>query len=151
MARNGQKFIGSPWEMISFVLWRELLSLIGVATVPIHQIADCSALQAASALELFAPLSDRISKLEHQMSSQPLTLIAELKESIANHEWLGNSQNRREDGNCCIYQKRKVLIRATTSAINSETLKPELYHAAEHVIHHHHRDLSVSLRRSRMM
>jgi uncharacterized coiled-coil protein SlyX len=48
-------------------------------------LSECSALQIASTPELIAALSERISKLEHQISSQPLA-IAELKESIANHE-----------------------------------------------------------------
>jgi hypothetical protein len=43
-------------------------------------LSECSALQIASAL------SERISKLEHQMSSHSLTLILELKESIANQD-----------------------------------------------------------------
>jgi hypothetical protein len=49
-------------------------------------LSECSSLQIASAPELIASLSERISKLEHQISSQPSTLIAELKESIANHD-----------------------------------------------------------------
>jgi uncharacterized coiled-coil protein SlyX len=36
--------------------------------------------------ELIVTLSERISKLEHQMSSERLTILAELKESIAHHE-----------------------------------------------------------------
>jgi uncharacterized coiled-coil protein SlyX len=48
-------------------------------------LSECSALQTASVPELLAVLSERISKLEHQISSQPLA-IAELKESIVNHE-----------------------------------------------------------------
>jgi uncharacterized coiled-coil protein SlyX len=56
-------------------------------------LSECSALQIAltpeqiaSTPELIAALSERISTLEHQISSQRLTLIAPLKESIANHE-----------------------------------------------------------------
>jgi uncharacterized coiled-coil protein SlyX len=48
-------------------------------------LSECSALQIASVPELIAALSERISKLECQISSQPLA-IAELKESIVNHE-----------------------------------------------------------------
>jgi hypothetical protein len=47
--------------------------------------SECSALQINSTPELIAALSERISKLEHRLSSQPLS-IAEFKESIANHE-----------------------------------------------------------------
>jgi uncharacterized coiled-coil protein SlyX len=49
-------------------------------------LSQCSALQIASVPELIAALSERISKLEDQISSQPLSIIAELKESIADHE-----------------------------------------------------------------
>jgi hypothetical protein len=49
-------------------------------------LSECSALQAPSIPELITYLSERISKLEHQISSHPLTLIPELKESIANHD-----------------------------------------------------------------
>jgi uncharacterized coiled-coil protein SlyX len=48
-------------------------------------LSECSALQIASVPELIVTLSARISKLEDQISSQPLA-IAELKESITNHE-----------------------------------------------------------------
>jgi hypothetical protein len=49
-------------------------------------LSECSALQAASNPELIATLSQRISKLEHEMSSQPLAIIAGLKESTLNHD-----------------------------------------------------------------
>jgi hypothetical protein len=49
-------------------------------------LSECSALQIASTPELIAALSERISKLEGQISCQPLLHFAELKESIANHE-----------------------------------------------------------------
>jgi uncharacterized coiled-coil protein SlyX len=51
-----------------------------------HLITERLALQVASTPELIAALAERISTLEHQISSQPLALIAELKESIAHHE-----------------------------------------------------------------
>jgi hypothetical protein len=41
-------------------------------------LSECSALQIASTPELIAALSERISKLEHQISFHPLTLLAEL-------------------------------------------------------------------------
>jgi uncharacterized coiled-coil protein SlyX len=47
-------------------------------------VSECSALKIASVPEQIAALSERISNLEHQISCQQLTLIAELKESIAN-------------------------------------------------------------------
>jgi hypothetical protein len=40
----------------------------------------------ASCPELIAALSARISKLEHQLCSPPLSVLTELKESIANHD-----------------------------------------------------------------
>jgi hypothetical protein len=49
-------------------------------------LSECSALQTASVPELIASLSERISKLEHQGSSESLSIIAELKDSIADHE-----------------------------------------------------------------
>jgi uncharacterized coiled-coil protein SlyX len=49
-------------------------------------LTECSDLQIGSSPEIIAALSDRISKLEHQISSQPLTLIAELRKSIAKHD-----------------------------------------------------------------
>jgi uncharacterized coiled-coil protein SlyX len=49
-------------------------------------LSECSALQMASLPEIVSALSERISQLEDQISSQPLALIAELKESLANHE-----------------------------------------------------------------
>jgi hypothetical protein len=49
-------------------------------------VSECSALPIASNPELITALSEGISKLEHQISSQPLTIIPELKESITNHE-----------------------------------------------------------------
>jgi uncharacterized coiled-coil protein SlyX len=49
-------------------------------------LSECSSLQIASVPELIATLSDRITKLELQISSQPLAIVAELKESITNHE-----------------------------------------------------------------
>jgi uncharacterized coiled-coil protein SlyX len=49
-------------------------------------LAECFALEGPSVLELITYLSERISKLEGQMSSQRLAIIAELKESIADHE-----------------------------------------------------------------
>jgi hypothetical protein len=49
-------------------------------------LAECSVCQIASTSEPIAALSEQISKLERQISSQPLTIVAELKESIANHE-----------------------------------------------------------------
>jgi hypothetical protein len=45
-----------------------------------------SPLQMAFATEQIAALAERISLLEHQMLSQPLAILAELKESIANHD-----------------------------------------------------------------
>jgi predicted nucleic acid-binding Zn-ribbon protein len=48
-------------------------------------LSECSALQIASTPEPIAALSVRISKLERQISSQSLPIIAELKESIVNH------------------------------------------------------------------
>jgi uncharacterized coiled-coil protein SlyX len=48
--------------------------------------SGCEALMSSSAPELIEALSERISKLEGQLSSRPLALIAELKESIANHD-----------------------------------------------------------------
>jgi uncharacterized coiled-coil protein SlyX len=47
--------------------------------------SECSAPETAAVPELIAALSERISKLENQISSQPVSL-AELRESIANHE-----------------------------------------------------------------
>jgi uncharacterized coiled-coil protein SlyX len=58
-------------------------------------LSECSALQMNSAPELVAALSERISKLEHQLSSQPLAILAKLKESIANHERQLESLNCR--------------------------------------------------------
>jgi uncharacterized coiled-coil protein SlyX len=49
-------------------------------------LSECSTLQVALTPELIATLSERITKLECQMSSRSLPIIAELKESIANHE-----------------------------------------------------------------
>jgi uncharacterized coiled-coil protein SlyX len=49
-------------------------------------LSECSTLQMTSTPELITALSERISKLERQMTSQPLAIVAELKESIANHE-----------------------------------------------------------------
>jgi hypothetical protein len=49
-------------------------------------LSQSSALQMDSTPELMASLSARISKLERQISSQLLALIAELKESIGCHE-----------------------------------------------------------------
>jgi hypothetical protein len=43
-------------------------------------VSEFSALQAASAAELIAALSDRIIKLEHQLSFGPSGIIAELRE-----------------------------------------------------------------------
>jgi hypothetical protein len=45
-------------------------------------LSECSALQISST----AALSERISKLECQIFSQPLTIIAELKGSVLNHD-----------------------------------------------------------------
>jgi hypothetical protein len=49
-------------------------------------ISECSVLQRASTPELIASLSVRISKLEGQISSQPLAGLSKLKKSIAHHE-----------------------------------------------------------------
>jgi hypothetical protein len=49
-------------------------------------ISECSPLGIASAAELTAALSVRISTIDHQRSSETLKLIAELTESIANDE-----------------------------------------------------------------
>jgi uncharacterized coiled-coil protein SlyX len=48
-----------------------------------------------SATEVLAALSERISKLERQISSHPSAIIAELKESIADHEQQLKSLNGR--------------------------------------------------------
>jgi uncharacterized coiled-coil protein SlyX len=61
-------------------------------------LSECSALQVASVPELIAALSARISKLEHYMSSQPLALIAELKESIASQDRQLESLDSRVSG-----------------------------------------------------
>jgi hypothetical protein len=45
-------------------------------------LSECSAVQIASTPELFAGASERISRLEPPISSYPLAVIAELKESI---------------------------------------------------------------------
>jgi uncharacterized coiled-coil protein SlyX len=60
-------------------------------------LSECFALPIAPTSELMAALSERISKLEHQMSSQPLA-IAELKESITNHERRLESLDSRISG-----------------------------------------------------
>jgi hypothetical protein len=49
-------------------------------------LSECSALQASSAPELIRALSERITKLEDQMSSPTSAIIAQLKESLADHE-----------------------------------------------------------------
>jgi hypothetical protein len=49
-------------------------------------LSECSALQMASTPELIAALSQRISKLEHHISSHALDILAELKESMENHD-----------------------------------------------------------------
>jgi uncharacterized coiled-coil protein SlyX len=49
-------------------------------------LSECSALELSSTPLPIAILSERISKLELQISSQPLTIIAELKESIVSHD-----------------------------------------------------------------
>jgi uncharacterized coiled-coil protein SlyX len=49
-------------------------------------LSECSAIQMASKPDIIASLSERISKLEHQMSSQPSAIIAELRGSIADHD-----------------------------------------------------------------
>jgi PHD/YefM family antitoxin component YafN of YafNO toxin-antitoxin module len=61
-------------------------------------LSECSALQMASLPELVAALSERISKLEHQLSSHPLALLAELKESVADHERQLTILDRRISG-----------------------------------------------------
>jgi hypothetical protein len=48
-------------------------------------LSESSAFQIASTPELISSLSERISKLKRQISSQPFQILAELKESIANH------------------------------------------------------------------
>jgi hypothetical protein len=45
-------------------------------------ISKCFALQIPSIPEVITGLSERISKLEHEISSHPCTLVTELKESI---------------------------------------------------------------------
>jgi uncharacterized coiled-coil protein SlyX len=62
-----------------------VLALCGILTVfhrndRLYQMMNCSI------PELVAALSERISKLESQISSQPLGIIVDLKESIANHD-----------------------------------------------------------------
>jgi hypothetical protein len=49
-------------------------------------LSECSDVLAASAPASISELSERILKLEQDHSSHPLTLMAELRESIANHE-----------------------------------------------------------------
>jgi PHD/YefM family antitoxin component YafN of YafNO toxin-antitoxin module len=49
-------------------------------------LSECSALYTASNPELIADLSERISNLERHISSQPLTILADLKESIVRDE-----------------------------------------------------------------
>jgi hypothetical protein len=49
-------------------------------------LAECSALQVDSAVELIAALSERSTQVEHQLSSQVPAIVPELKESITNHE-----------------------------------------------------------------
>jgi hypothetical protein len=48
--------------------------------------AECSALQLDSASQLITALSERITQVEHQLSSQVPTIVPELKESITNYE-----------------------------------------------------------------
>jgi hypothetical protein len=49
-------------------------------------LLECFSVQVVSAPEVIAALSDRISKLEDQMSSRFSAIIPELTESVANHE-----------------------------------------------------------------
>jgi hypothetical protein len=49
-------------------------------------LAECSALQVDSAAELIAALPERITELEHQISSQAPTVVPDLKESVTNHD-----------------------------------------------------------------
>jgi hypothetical protein len=49
-------------------------------------LSECSVFQTTCAPELITALSERIYNLEHQLSSPPVRILAELKESIANHE-----------------------------------------------------------------
>jgi hypothetical protein len=49
-------------------------------------LSESSALQVASNPELITVLSDRVTKLEHQLYSQPLLILTELKDSTATIE-----------------------------------------------------------------
>jgi hypothetical protein len=57
-------------------------------------LSECSVLQVSSTPELIATLSDRITKLEHPLSSRRLSIIAELRESIPNGDRLEREQPR---------------------------------------------------------
>jgi hypothetical protein len=62
------------------------ISLLAKEFSLVDLLAECSALQMAAAPELIAALSERLSKVEQQISLHPLAIIAELKTSVANHD-----------------------------------------------------------------
>jgi uncharacterized coiled-coil protein SlyX len=80
-------------------------------------LSECSALQMASLPDIVSALSERISKLEDQISSQPLALLAELKESIANHE-------RQLEGLDCRLSVLEPNLRAELKQLKSPIATP---------------------------
>jgi hypothetical protein len=62
------------------------LSLLAEEFHSAELLSECSSLQVNSSAESISILSDRISKLEHHVSSLPLSIFAELRESITNHD-----------------------------------------------------------------